>query len=275
MERPPKSSPLTVLLLFQRKCIRKCCPNIPPILRPPSTLPFHHYGSSACLFIHGLPLCCFPCTCVALYQVIPEWHYSPGPSGLRASHLKEGITCPSPPTKSNLLTMLTSFINLLCRGEVPTEVTPHLCGALLLATKKKSGGFHPIVVGEVIRCLASECVAQSIRQSAIDHLSPLQLGVGFPNGAEAIVHGVRSILNCDSLPTNRKYVLQVDFSNAFNSVNRLFESVREHLPSLPAGLNCAIVHLPSHAEPMWCSAGWLNWCLNWYDFSLKLKETFY
>jgi hypothetical protein len=35
------------------------------------------------------------------------------------------------------------------------------------------------------------------------------------------------------LPTNRKYVLQVDFSNAFNSVNRLqlFESVREHLPS--------------------------------------------
>ena len=165
---------------------------------------------------------------------------SPGPSGLRASHLKEGITCPSPTIRANLLNTLSDFVNLLSQGKVPAEIVPHLCGALLLGTRKKSagGGIRPIAVGEVMRRLVSKCLAQSVRQSAHSHLSPLQLGVGTSNGAEAIVHAVRSVLQSDSFPNSNKYVLQLDFSNAFNTISRdhMFASVRSHLPSISSWL---------------------------------------
>ena len=163
---------------------------------------------------------------------------SPGPSGLRASHLKEGITCPSPTIRSNLLNSLCDFVNLLSQGKVPAEIVPHLCGALLLGTRKKSGGLRPIAVGEVLRRLVSKCLVQSFHQLAANHLSPHQLGVGIPNGAEAIVHAVRSVLQCDSLPDSNKYVLQLDFSNAFNTISRnhMFTSVRSHLPSISSWL---------------------------------------
>ena len=108
-------------------------------------------------------------------------------SGLRASHLKEGITCPSPTIRSNLLSTLSDFVNLLTQGKVPAEIVPHLYGTLLLGTRKKSGGLRPIAVGEVLHHLVSTCLAQSVHQSALSHLSPHQLGVGTPNGAEAIV----------------------------------------------------------------------------------------
>ena len=160
----------------------------------------------------------------------------PGPSGLHAAHIKEGITCPSPTIRATLLEVLTDFINLLCQGKVPSEVTPHLCGALLLATRKKHGGLRPIAVGEVLRRLASKCVVQYTHQSAVDYLSPLQLGVGVSGGAESIVHAVRSVLLDDSVPSQDKFVLQLDFSNAFNTISRphIFESIRSHLPSISA-----------------------------------------
>ncbi len=156
----------------------------------------------------------------------------PGPSGFRASHLKEAIICPSPVVRLALLNSITSFVNFLCQGVIPSEITPHLCGALLLATKKKSGGLRPIAVGEVLRRLVSKCVARSVRLSAVNYLSPLQLGVGIPNGAEALVHAIRNVLLDDSIPSDKKYVLQLDLSNAFNNVSRLcmFDSIRKHLP---------------------------------------------
>ena len=52
-------------------------------------------------------------------------------------------------------------------------------------------------------------------------------------GLRLVVHGVRSVLNCDSLTDQQYFVLHVDFSNAFNSAScpQLFESGRGHLPS--------------------------------------------
>ena len=42
-------------------------------------------------------------------------------------------------------------MDLLASGRAPSVITPHLCGATLLASKKKNGGHHPIAVGEVLR----------------------------------------------------------------------------------------------------------------------------
>ncbi len=102
---------------------------------------------------------------------------APGPSGLRPSHLQEAIRCPSPDCAAQALTTLTSLVNLLAAGRAPPSVLPHLCGATLLASPKKSGGHRPIAVGEVLRRLTSKCLASTSRSSAISSLTPLQLGV--------------------------------------------------------------------------------------------------
>ena len=54
---------------------------------------------------------------------------------------------------------------------------------------------------------------------AIDILAPLQVGVGVKVGCEAIVHSVAHILEKQDQPSLSRWVLLVDFSNAFNCVN--------------------------------------------------------
>ena len=50
----------------------------------------------------------------------------------------------------------------------------------------------------------------------------LQVGVGVPLGCEAIVHSINSTLGDDSIPLQCKWVLQIDFHNAFNLIDRHF-----------------------------------------------------
>ena len=38
-------------------------------------------------------------------------------------------------------------LEMFCRGEAATSIAPYLCGASLLALKKKDGGIRPIAVG--------------------------------------------------------------------------------------------------------------------------------
>ncbi|CAI8049956.1 hypothetical protein GBAR_LOCUS27488, partial [Geodia barretti] len=115
---------------------------------------------------------------------------APGPSCLRASHLKEAVFCPSPDRSSFVLQGLVGVVNLLCRGRVAPSILPHLCGATLLACQKKGGGLRPIAVGEVLRRLTSKCVSRAVRADTITTLSPLQVGVAVPGGCEAVVHSV-------------------------------------------------------------------------------------
>ena len=98
---------------------------------------------------------------------------APGPSGLRPSHLQEAVNCPSPDQANKLLFSLTSFV-----GRTPPTICPHLCGATLLASIKKSGGLRPIAVGETLRHMTSKCLAASARSDALARLLPHQLGVG-------------------------------------------------------------------------------------------------
>ncbi len=65
---------------------------------------------------------------------------APGPSCLRANHLKEAVFCPSPVRANKALHAIVGTVNLLCAGKAPPEVIPHLCGATLLAGVKKGGG---------------------------------------------------------------------------------------------------------------------------------------
>ena len=138
------------------------------------------------------------------------------------------------------LESLCRLVNIMSAGNVPTEVAPFLCGASHTALSKKSGGFRPIAVGEIFRRLVSKCLCQCVSTLAVDVLSPLQLGVNVSLGSEAIVHAVNTLMCDSSIPSDSKWTLQVDFSNAFNSIDRelLFHEVRQRIPCLSAWLEC-------------------------------------
>ena len=124
----------------------------------------------------------------------------PGPSNLRANHLKEAVQCPSLDRSAHAIRVLTGVIQLLCAGYCPSDIIPHLCGATLLASKMKGGGLRPIAVGEVLCRLTSKCLSHLARSEAIETLTPLQLGVGVRVGCEAIVHAVNSVHRDANIP---------------------------------------------------------------------------
>ena len=159
---------------------------------------------------------------------------SPGPSGLRANHLKEAVLCPSPDHAAKATRALSEVVRLLAAGHSPQAVVSHLCGAILLARQKKGGGLRPIAVGEVLRRLTSKCLSRAVQDQAISSLTPLQVGVGVKVGCEAIVHSVAHVLEEPTIPPDNRWTLLLDFSNAFNSVHRgcMFEEIRTRIPSL-------------------------------------------
>ena len=157
---------------------------------------------------------------------------APGPSGLRPSHVREAVDCPSPDRANNMLSSLTKFVNHLAAGQAPPSILPHLCGATLLAIRKKNGGLRPIAAGEVLCRLVSKCLATATRTTALSLLAPLQLGVGARGGCEAIIHATSHLMATS--PTNHRWSLLLDFSNAFNNISResMFVEIRRHIPSL-------------------------------------------
>jgi hypothetical protein len=73
-----------------------------------------------------------------------------------------------------------------------------------------------------------------LHPQAAQYLNPHQLGVGTKTGCKSIIHIAQAVLSDTSIPANSKRVLQVDYLNAFNTLDRshLFKEIREHLPGL-------------------------------------------
>ena len=145
-----------------------------------------------------------------------------------------------------VLHSLCSFITLLCSNQVPSDVVPHLRGATLYRLKKKSGGLRPIADGEILRRLSSKCISKAVFLEAFPLLSSLLFGVGASVGCEAIVNSVSSIQGDNSVSPDCKWVVQVDFSNAFNSINRsvMLEEICSQIPSMAAWMECCYCSQP-------------------------------
>ena len=102
---------------------------------------------------------------------------APGPSGLRAEHLKEavgrsqgnGLAC---------LASLTGVLNKMSAGLMPEEVAPYYCGANLFAALKKQGGIRPVAVGEVLRRLCSKALATKVAPTLLLTFHHSSLGWG-------------------------------------------------------------------------------------------------
>ena len=169
---------------------------------------------------------------------------APSPSGLRPSHLHEAVCFPSPDRVCLVLTSLMKFVNLLDTGRAPCSICPHLCGATLLASRKKNGGLGPIAVGDVLRRLVSKSLSSATRHEAFNSLAPLQQEVSVRGGCEAIIHFVSQLMSSET--PEHCGTLLLNFSNAFNSINRepMFVEVRRRISSLSAWMEFCYSSLP-------------------------------
>ena len=109
---------------------------------------------------------------------------APGPSGLKAEHLKKMISSPDPSSGGRVLAAITRYVNALAARNMPSTVAPFLCGANLFAILKKDGGFRPVAVRETWRRLVSKCLNFKFTPKvSAEVLQPQQLqGLRWPIG---------------------------------------------------------------------------------------------
>lgn len=157
---------------------------------------------------------------------------SGGMDGLRPQHLKDLISESNGNAGSICLTSLTKFCNFVLSCEIDKNFSPLFFGASLCALNKSGGGIRPIAVGCVLRRLIAKLACNSIREEMGQYFRPKQFGFGTKKGCEEIVHATRSFL--DQEESVDKCVLKIDYSNAFNSVNRDFmlRAVKQKSPGI-------------------------------------------
>ena len=156
-----------------------------------------------------------------------------GASGTRPQFLKDVLSCTNKAVGDAALTSLTNLTNHLVAGLAPTELSPFIAGAPLMALVKQGGGLRPIAIGKTIRRLVSKCCCEATTEDAKIIFGPLQVGVSTEGGAEASVHAARKLAK-EFGEDPGKIMLKVDFSNAFNMVDRteMLAQVYEKLPGL-------------------------------------------
>ena len=154
-----------------------------------------------------------------------------GPSGLKPSHLKDVLRYTTAAQQTHFLETLKRFVVKALRGELSPNVRTYLCSARLIPFAKPDGGIRPIAVGEVLRRLVAKVALKLSIQKAVAYLAPLQQGVGVKGAAENIVRYIRLAtqkLNSDDV------CLQVDITNAFNTVHRdhMLQEVASNFPDI-------------------------------------------
>ena len=114
----------------------------------------------------------------------------------------------------------------------------------LVALRKPNGKIRPIAVGDVWLRLLGKIVAKKFSKDMGETLSPHNLGVGVPGGAEIAVHAASLFAR---LLRERKTgnfsldddddpwcLIALDFKNAFNTLGRkaIYEAIKRHCPEL-------------------------------------------
>ena len=153
-----------------------------------------------------------------------------GPFALRPEHLKAALV---PGLKDELLRQISSVMNIMAQGRAPSSLQPLICGASLAALPKPDGSHRPVACGITWRRLCGKCLWYGVKDMALDHLFPMQVGVNVSGGAEAVVHVTRQWLSRWKDDRSRVLVT-IDIENAYNTLDRsaILSSVRRVAPSL-------------------------------------------
>jgi hypothetical protein len=136
------------------------------------------------------------------------------------------------------------YLQLHLNGAIPSQVSSLLSCANLHALVKgpiDGVGVRPLAIGMALPRLLSKLALSSVTPRLSEYLLGVgQLGVGIHGGVETIIHAVstfmsyRSSLSDEAKELDPKACLQIDFTNAFNLVDRsqMLAQVREHAPTL-------------------------------------------
>ncbi|KAL5517928.1 hypothetical protein EMCRGX_G003574 [Ephydatia muelleri] len=126
-------------------------------------------------------------------------------------HMQVHLTTP-------ICSSLRGVVNILASGRAPVSVSKFVAGGSLIALVKNKEGhpldIRPIVVGEALRRLTGKCLCIITKPKASDFFTPFQYGVAGPDGAEKVIHGVRSCIQ-EHWKDDNFTVCKVDMSNAF------------------------------------------------------------
>ena len=180
---------------------------------------------------------------------------APGPSGLRAQHLVEALHVRTMEERNRFYLALENWIRASSSSKLPKWSAEWLGAAKLVPLcQRQSTKIRPIAVGEVLRRLTGKLLLNYLTPSVRSYLTPIQLGVGVSTATELITHCVKETL--DSNP--EKFLLQVDLSNAFNSLHRrtMLKAVDRAAPALSAFCH----YLYDTPTPLLCGTAVLSSC---------------
>ena len=152
-----------------------------------------------------------------------------GTDGLRPRHIIDLVCCKM--AGHELLSALTSFINVLLDGRCHPDVIPVLFGRNLTALQKKAGSIRPIAVGYTWRRIAAKCANAYAITKLADYFASCQLGVGISGDCDAVVHATRRFVQ--TMP-NDCVIAKLNFTNAFNSLHRdsMLDAVFQNIPEI-------------------------------------------
>jgi len=156
-----------------------------------------------------------------------------GRDGLRAQHFLDALCGEGSVIATDLLHAITAVVNLWLGGRCPPSLAEFVASAPLTPLLKPDNGIRPIAVGTIWRRLVSKVAMKGVGKEMTNYLNDFQFGVGVSGGAEAVLHSANRVLNaCHS--DGSLAMLTVDFSNAFNLVDRtkLLREVRSRCPSI-------------------------------------------
>ena len=110
-----------------------------------------------------------------------------------------------------------------------------------------------IRLDKIAHAIIAKCISWAVQSDASRVLTPTQVGVGVPFGCEAIVHAVARVQEDAGTPPEGRWTLLLDFSNAFNRVDRgnMFQEVRDRIPTMAAWMEMcygaqSFLHLGCH-----------------------------
>ena len=187
------------------------------------------------------------------------------PSGFRPSHLREAFFCGASEVESSMLNTLTDFVNLCASGTLPVEITQVVLAATLIPFRKNSArdvsivGVRTIASGETLRRLVAKCVLKKVQDKFKAIVTALQCGVAVPDAINSISFTMLRYYEM-LVKEPQLGLMQLDLSNAFNSVDRsaILRFVCEKLPEASAWVEwvlCAAAPLYIGRQQFLCITG--------------------
>lgn len=136
---------------------------------------------------------------------------TPGPDGLRPSHIKQMTGALAINTRDRTFNELKRFVYVCMKGSIPLSVEPLFFGATF--GSKKKGRRDPANCSRTSNTSASHACGMHyqfiIKDKAIKLLEPFILGVGSRGGAESETHSTRRFL---SNSDEHSCIVKLDFS---------------------------------------------------------------